>query len=323
MTRFFSEQDVQALLPMEDAISAVEGCFKLLASGDAVNRPRTRVRAEKLLLHVMPGGSATLGYVGVKSYTTGPGGARFYFLLFDAKSGELAALLEADALGQIRTGAASGVATRHLTAESAGRVGIYGAGWQARSQVEAIARVRSLESVLVYSPREERRRKFSEEMSQVLDVRVTPVDDPRQVAAEADILVTATSAREPVLFGEWLSPGQHVNAIGSNHLKRREIDEAVVTRSTFIVTDSLEQAKIECGDLAAVVDNGKLAWEDVFELQSVVSGDVAGRENPSDITLFESQGLAIEDVAVAKHVFERGLETGAGTTLPMSGASAD
>ncbi len=317
MVHFFTEDDVVELLPMKDAVACVDEAFRLLASGDAMNKPRQRVRVDKLMLHVLPAGSSALGYVGLKAYTTGPSGARFYFLMFDAASGELVSLMEADRLGQIRTGAASGVATRYLAREAASRVGIYGTGWQARSQLEAIVVVRSIESVVAYGRNQERRESFCEEMSETLGLPVTPCDSPEAVTAEADILVTVTNSREPVLRGEWLRPGQHINAAGSNNLRRLEIDADAVTSSSFIATDSVEQAKIECGDLADVVESGGISWDDVHELADVVAGNTTARQNDDDITLFESQGLAIEDVAAAKHVYEAGREQGRGKTLDM------
>jgi ornithine cyclodeaminase/alanine dehydrogenase-like protein (mu-crystallin family) len=317
MVHFFSEDDVHELLSMKDAVACVDKGFDLLASGEAMNKPRQRVRVDKLLLHVLPAGSGKLGYVGLKAYTTGPSGARFYFMMFDATSGELVSLMEADRLGQIRTGAASGVATRYMAREDASRVGIYGTGWQARSQLEAIAVVRPIESVVAYGRNPERRETFCQEMSKSLGIPVTPAESPEAVAAEADILVTVTNAREPVLKGEWLRPGQHINAAGSNNLKRIEIDADAVTRAGFIAADSVEQAKIECGDLAAVVNAGELSWDEVYELADVVSGETESRQSEDDITLFESQGIALEDVAVAKHVYEEGKKQGRGKTLDI------
>ena len=314
---YFTENDVARLLSMDAALDAVEGAFLLLGKGEASNKPRSRVRVRKLMLHVLSAGADALGYVGLKAYTTGPGGARFYFLQFDATSGELVAMMEADLLGQIRTGAASGVATRHMAREDAKRIGIYGTGWQARSQLEAIVPVRPIETIVAYGRDPDRRAKFCAEMSEKLGVDVQPAQSPEEVARGADILVTATNAREPVLFGDWLEPGQHVNAIGSNALKRLEIDERAVTRARFIATDSLEQAKIECGDLASVIDAGHLSWSDVHELGDVVAGNVSARTSDDDITLFESQGLAIEDVAAAKVVYERGLAEGVGRELTL------
>jgi ornithine cyclodeaminase/alanine dehydrogenase len=315
MAMFFTEEEVGSLLTMREAVAQVETAFRLLGERKAVNRPRARVRLGKLQLHVMPAGSDALGYAGLKAYTTGPSGARFYFLLFDSGRGELVAMMQADRLGQIRTGAATAVATTYLAPRDASRVGIYGSGWQARSQLEALAASRKVSQVTVFSRDPERRRAFAEEMAKLLGVPVRPASRPEEVAAESEILVTATSSREPVLLGAWLEAGHHMNAVGSNALSRREIDEAAVTRADFIAADSVEQAKIECGDLAAVVEAGKLSWEKVKEMGDVVaSGFTRG---PRDITLFESQGIAIEDVAVAKTVYEKGREQGRGSKLDV------
>jgi ornithine cyclodeaminase/alanine dehydrogenase len=319
MTLFFNEDDVASLLTMDDAIEQTEKAFLLLGERKAVNRPRARVRANAITLHVMTAGAEAFGSVGLKAYTTGRSGARFYYLLFDDTSGEFLALMEADRLGQIRTGAASGVATRYLACEDASRVGVFGTGWQARSQLQAIASVRPIESVRAFSRNEEKRKRFAVEMSEELGVPVETVNGPELVCQDADIVVVATNAREPVLKGMWLRPGQHVNAIGSNALGRREVDELAVRRASIIFVDSLEQAKIECGDLAAVVEAGKLGWESVHELGDLVSGteDVPSRSRADEITLFESQGLAIEDVAAAKRVYDLGRERGVGVDLSI------
>lgn len=317
MVQFLTENDVAELLTMKDAIACVDEAFCLLASKKAMNKPRQRVRVDKLMLHVLPAGSSAIGYVGLKAYTTGPTGARFYFIMFDATSGEMVAMMEADRLGQIRTGAASGVATRYMATESASRIGVYGTGWQARSQLEAIVQVRPIESVRAYGRDQARRETFCGEMSEVLSISVEPCESPEMVPIDTDIVVTVTSSKEPVLKGEWLRPGQHVNAAGSNNLRRLEIDAEAVTRASFIAADSVEQAKLECGDLAAVVEAGGITWDDVHELADVVAGGTAARTSDDDITLFESQGLAIQDLAVAKHVYESSKERGLGKTLDI------
>jgi alanine dehydrogenase len=315
MAMFFTEEDVRSLLPMAEAVAGVEEAFRLLGEKKAVNRPRGRVRLNRLMLHVMSAGSDALGYAGLKAYTTGPTGARFYFLLFDSNAGELKAMMAADNLGQIRTGAATAVATRHLAPRDATRVGIYGSGWQARSQVEALAASREVSQVMVWSRGPARRQKFCDEMASVIGLPVRAASRPEEVAAESEILVTATSSKEPVLLGAWLEPGHHVNAVGSNAANRREIDEAAVVRSDVIAADSVEDAKIECGDLIAVVEAGKLSWERVRELSDIVA--IGFTREPSAVTLFESQGIAIEDVAAAKTVYEKGLAQGRGKTIDV------
>ena len=316
MALFFTEEDVARLLTMDDAVSAVEDAFRQLGEGSAVNHPRARVGLPGTMLHVMPAGSAEWGLLGLKAYIATRTGARFLFHLYDA-SGQLQAVMEADRLGQMRTGAASGVATRFLAREDAATVGMYGTGAHARSQLEAVAAVRTLSRVRVFGRDGERRRRFCEEMSESLGLDVQPTDAPEEIPVGADILITATTSREPVLRGDWLRPGQHINAVGVNFAYKREVDGEVVRRSSFIVVDSKEQARLECGDLVAPVSEGELEWGDVSELGQVVCGKSSGRRTDEDITLFESQGIAIEDVAVARRVFELGRERGVGEALPF------
>jgi ornithine cyclodeaminase/alanine dehydrogenase-like protein (mu-crystallin family) len=198
-----------------------------------------------------------------------------------------------------------------------GSVGIYGTGWQARSQLEAVAAVRAIERAVAFGRDVERRRVFCEEMSQLLDLEVHPAKAPREVPREADILITATTAREPVLHGKWVRDGQHINAIGSNMASRQEVDEEVIRRAALIVVDSKEQALLECGDLIAPISSGATTWERIPELGEVVRGRIRGRSGPKEVTLFESQGIAIEDVAVARKVYELGRARGVGVPLPF------
>jgi ornithine cyclodeaminase/alanine dehydrogenase-like protein (mu-crystallin family) len=316
MALFFTEEEVTSLLSMNDTLLAVEDAFRQLGQGSAVNRPRARVHLPGTMLHVMPAGSAEWELLGLKTYIAKRSGARFLFLLYGT-SGELLAVMEADRLGQMRTGAASGVATRFMARPEAATVGIFGTGWQARSQLQAVAAVRTLRRAVAYGRDDDRRRRFCKEMSELLDLDVRPATAPEQVPEDADILITATTAREAVLHGEWLHSGQHINAIGANFANKREVDGDVIRRSTLVVVDSKEQALLECGDLIAPVSAGELDWDDVHELGDVVSGKLSGRQHGEDITLFESQGIAIEDVAVARKVFELGRERGVGTPLPF------
>ena len=316
MALFFKEEDVTRLLNMNDAVSAVEEAFRQLGEENAVNRPRTRVALPGTMLHVMPAGSSKWGLLGLKAYVATRSGAQFLFHLYDTR-GQLLAVMEADRLGQMRTGAASGVATRVMARDDAATVGMYGTGWQARSQLEAVAAVRTLSRARVFGRDRARRDRFCKEMSESLGIDVQPISTPEEIPIEADILITATASREPVLRGEWLRPGQHINAIGANFAYKREVDGGVIRRASCIVVDSKEQAILECGDLIFPVTDGELAWVDVLELGQLVCGEVLGRKKDEDITLFESQGIAIEDVAVARRVFELGRELGVGEPLPF------
>ena len=305
MALLIREADVARWLPMPECVAAVEAAFEHLDTGQAQNIPRARTRLPAGQMHVMAAADSALGYVGLKAYTAFKGQTRFVVLLFSAESGELLALVEADTLGQRRTGAASGVATKHMARADAATVGVYGSGWQARSQLSAVAVARPLRQVRVFSRNPERRQSFADEMSRELGVEVTPVERPEQAAEGADILVTITSAREPVLKGEWLTPGVHINAAGSNALIRRELDDAAVLRCDRIVADALDQARIEAGDLLPLTERGALHWGQVRSLGEVVTGRFPGRAGDQEITLFKSLGLAVEDIAAAAVVYER------------------
>ena len=316
MTLYLTEQDVTQLLTMPDTLAAVESVFKAQATGDATNEPRKRVRAKGAILHVMSGAVAQLGLLGLKAYTVTRSKARFHVSLYDAASGELLGLIEADRLGQMRTGAASGVATKYLARDDAQTVGIYGTGWQARSQLAAVCAVREIQTVKVYSRSAENRARFCAEMSEQLHIKnITPVEQPAQAAEGADIIITITTSREPVLEGAWLEPGVHINAAGSNSILRRELDDEVIKRASFITVDSLEQARIEAGELVTAVEKGALTWERVHELRRVINGETQGRQNTQDITLFKSLGLAIEDIATAAVVYKRARQLGAGREI--------
>ena len=319
MALYLTEKEVTELLTMTDTLAAVESVFKLQASGDATNESRRRVRAQGSTLMTMSGAVSNFGefkgLLGLKAYTVARSGARFYVSLFDAITGELLAFIEADKLGQMRTGAASGVATKYLAREGAKTVGVYGAGWQATSQLEAVCAVRQIEEVKVYSRKPENRERFCQQMTTELGLtNIHPVETP-QAAAGADIIITITSSREPVVLGEWLKPGTHINATGGNSILRREFDDDTIKRASFIAVDSLDQSKMESGEFVTAVEKGLLTWERVKELRHVVSGQMRGREHAEQITLFKSLGLAIEDVAAAAVVYQKAKERNIGREL--------
>ncbi len=312
---YIEEDQVGRLLSMDDALRAVEEAFRSLGTGTAVNIPRSRVRLPGHTLHVMSGGIPELNLTGLKAYTTTRHGAKFVVLLFQADTGEPLAAVEADRLGQMRTGAASGVATKYMAREDAATVGVIGTGWQARSQLAAVCGVREVTSVKAFGRDRKRREAYCREMSEVLGVPVQPADSARSCVEDADVVITITSAAQPVLEGAWLAPGAHVNAAGSNALVRTEIDMETVRRARVVAVDSREQARVECGDLLEPVEKGLLHWDRVHELADVVAGHVPGRTGPGDVTLFESQGLAVEDVAAAAVVYERAKAEGVGQQI--------
>jgi alanine dehydrogenase len=236
---YLSESDVQELLPMRDAIDVMRKTFEALAQGRAQNQPRRRLILETgSVLHSMAG--AYGNYFGTKFYSTNPRyGAHFYFVLYDAKTAQPLAMMEANHLGQIRTGAASGYATDLLADPQADTLGIIGSGFQARTQLNAVRAVRPVKTVRVWSRSEEKRRRFAEESS------VTAVDSAEEAVRGARIVVTATNSKDPVLESRWIEPGTMINAMGSNVANRRELPADLVQRADLIAADSIEQAKIE------------------------------------------------------------------------------
>lgn len=319
MALYLTEDHIAELLRIDDVIAAVEEAFRQQGAGKAMNRPRQRVPAGTSMLHVMPGGLPELGVMGFKAYAGGRTGTKFLAHLYDTETGELLAVMEADRLGQLRTGAASAVATKYMAKREAGSIGILGTGRQARTQVVAVSRVRPIALVKCYSRSAARREAFAEEMVAELGAEAVPVDSPQDAVEDSDIVITATSAREPVLLGAWLAAGMHINAIGSNAPTRRELDDAAVRRSAVIAADDREQATIESGDLIAAVQTGALDWDTVVELGRIVTGEMPGRRAPDDITLFESQGLAIEDVATMKLAYDLARRRGVGERFRPAG----
>ena len=314
MTLFLTEGEVEGLLDMRSALDAVEEILRQHAEGRATNRARRRVALPGSGLNVMFAGAPEIEALGLKAYTVARAGARFYTMLFDPETGELLSVMQSDKLGQVRTGAASGIATKYLAREDASSLGIYGAGWQAEAQLEAIASVKKLDRVIVHSRTEESRKAFAEKMSERVGLEVETTHAPEEPAAQ-DIVVTVTSSKEPVLRGEWLKPGSHVNAAGSNFLFKTEIDRDVVKRSSLVTIDSREELGLEAGNLLQGIETGTVLPEAIRELGQVVTGQIKGRQNPEDITLFASQGLALEDLAAARLVYDRALEQGVGREI--------
>jgi alanine dehydrogenase len=306
---YLTEADVAELLTPADALSAVEACFLRLARGEVDNRPRVRQRVEGGAFAVMPAVDRELGLAGLKSYIWVSAGTPFVVCLFDIDGGALAAVIEADKLGQLRTGAASGIAAKYLAREGAASLGVIGCGWQAESQVQCIREaVPTIQRVFAYCRTEERLEAFCQKLD-------AEPGEMHQDAAGQEIVVTATTSRDPVLRGEWLQPGALVCAIGANDRRSRELDNTVLQRASFVCCDSVDQAKLESGDLIEPIGQGVLDWLEVHELQEVVAGEVQGRQSPDDIVLFKSNGLAAWDVAAGALALERAREQGVGREL--------
>lgn len=310
-----NEDDVRRLLTMDMALEAVEQVLRKHALDEAQNISRARSQTDHAMLHVMSGAAKTVGYMGYKAYSTARRGAQFHVGLYDGKSGALLSLIQADYLGQVRTGAASGVATQYMARPESEEVGLFGTGKQARTQLLAVCKVRKIRHVHVYSPNDEHRRHFAHEMTPLVQCEIEPVPRPELAAQDKDIVITATSSREPVLSGNWLSEGTHLNVIGSNFLGKAEVDAVAVRRCESIIVDSKDQARLEAGDFVQALEDGSIHWQDIHELGQVIVGRFTGRAHAQDVTLFKSLGIALEDIAVAARVYQKALETGTGRML--------
>ncbi len=316
MALFLNEEAVRQLLTMPLTIEAVEESHKELSLARAIDIPRQRTRLPQTALHILQGALPGRDAIGYKAYTSNRSGIRFLVHVFSAASGALRVVMEADYLGMMRTGAASGVATRWLARPDAEVLGVFGAGWQAEGHIEAIAAVRELSKVKVFARNTERLAAFCAKMSDRLQLDVVPAASPEDTVRGSDIVSTITTASSPLFDAAWLSPGTHINAAGSNSLIRREVGEDVLKVCRPIVVDSVETALKEAGDLLPVMEKGRLSERQLVELGDIILGRHPGRSKPEDITLFESQGMAIQDISVAVRLEALARENGLGVELP-------
>ncbi|GLW59996.1 ornithine cyclodeaminase [Hydrogenophilus thermoluteolus] len=318
MTRFLTEAEVQQCLTMPEAIEAVEWVMGQHAEGAVVDLPRQRVRLPGSITHLLQGAVPALDLTGFKVYTSTREGTRFWVHLYRISTGEPVAVLAADWLGMMRTGATGGVAIRHLARSDAQVLTLFGSGWQAEGQVRAAAAVRAWQAIRVVSRRFENAQQFCARLEKELSVPMVPFapESAAEALAGADVVVTATTSVTPVFDAAWIRPGMHINAIGSNSLARQEIPEKTVVAADRIVVDSRAVALKEAGDLLPAREKGRTRPELWVELGEVLAGIRPGRRGPDAITLFESQGMAIQDIAVAARVLERATALGLGSELP-------
>jgi len=317
VTLFLTESDVVELLPMERALECVEASFVEQEGGGAVYRSRERILLPQVSLHYMAGALPQDRHVGIKVYTATRQDLRFLVLLYDSENGRLLSLMQADHLGRIRTGAASGVATKYLARPDASRLAVIGTGRQARTQAQAVARVRKLSAVKVFGRDPARLQSFCQALSEELGVPAESAASAGDAIRFGEIICTATSSYQPVVHGEFLQPGSHINAIGANMANRRELDDEAIRRASLITVDSVEQSRKESGDLIQGLANVEKGWESVVELHAVVTGKQPGRTSAEQITLFKSHGIALWDMAVAGYVYQEALRLGKGRELDI------
>lgn len=318
MALLLNEENVTDLLTMTEAIAAVEDAFASLADGSGMNHPRERFFLPQGVMHHMAAALPSRKVMGTKTYTTYRAETRFFVQLFSSETGELLALIEGNKLGQMRTGAATGVAAKHMSREDAQSATIYGTGWQAEAQAEALMCVRpKLRRIRVYSRDRTHTDEFCQEMTRRLNIHCAPYTSVEAAGRETEIIICATSASTPFFNGEWLSPGDFVAAVGANRLSAQELDIETIARADIIAVDDWTQAKAEAAELIFAHETRRLAWERVVPLAAIVGGRVPGRENPEQVTIFKSLGVAIEDIAVAALVYEKAKAQNVGQEIPF------
>ena len=318
MTLHINEAEVRAVLTMPQALEAVEEISRKQSTGEVVVHPRRRFELPGGgFFHYMAAADYSAGYVAMKQYTYVRGKLQFLVPLYDMATGDLLAQIEADYMGQLRTGAASGVATKYLARKNSRIAAIIGTGGQARTQLEAVALVRKLESARAYGRDAAKREEFCAEMSERIGIPVHPCSSAAQAVRGADIISTATTASQPLARGADLSPGAHINAIGANHAHKRELDDEAVASADVIVVDSVEQSRQEAGDLIIAFHGDEICWTGVKKLSEIVAGKACGRTSDSEVTLFKSNGIASWDLAVAMQVYAKAKEKGLGRELPL------
>jgi alanine dehydrogenase len=301
---YLNEQNAAEFVDMPSAVAAVRAAFVAQARGEAVNIPRTRLEFGERRLNLMAGGGRAPDRYALKSY----GSSSHHTLLYSAEQG-LLAIMEANLLGRIRTGAASAIATQAMARPNAGKVGLIGAGRQARTQIQALHCVRCVSEVAVFARTRAKQTTFCEQLESELALPVRAAGSAQQAARGADIVVTATTSSTPVLMSEWLAPGTHVNAMGANAASRRELDPQIVLRAAMVVTDDIEQAKAEAAEFIDLARAGRLDWNALIPLHRIVGSPGFQRDHDA-ITLFKSLGVGLEDLAIASLLYDRAVASG-------------
>ena len=304
---------------MSRTIELVERVHREYSTGKAIDVPRERTRLPKTALHMLQGAVPSANVLGFKAYTSSREGTRFFVHAFNAERGNLEAIIEANRLGMTRTGAAGGVAAKWLARPDAKVAGIFGSGWQAQGQLEALANVRKLERVKVFSRNADKVAKFCEKMRARLSLDVVPAASAEDAVRGSDIVVTITTSATPVFSGEWVEPGTHINAAGSNSLLRQEIDEATVRKCDVVTVDSRPTALKEAGDLLPALEKGRLHAGALTEIGEVIAGTRPGRTSPEQVTLFESQGMAMQDLVIAAELITLARAQGVGQEVDFGG----
>ena len=315
MARFLTDADVDGCVSLDDVLPAIEAMLANYGNGAAANLTRRRIAGPGGYLAVMGGALLYDGFFGLKTFTHTENGYSFQVSLYDADTGRLLLYTQANRLGQLRTGATTAVAIKHLANPDSVRLGVIGTGNQAGDQLRAAVNVRNVTEVHAYSRNSANRQAFADRMTDELGIPVIAADYNRDAVTDCDVVIGIASAETPVVLGEWLSTGATVIGAGPTSLRHQEVDAATLVRASRRFVDSLEQAPLECGDIASAVDRGLVQWSQFHELRHVVAGTVAGRLADDDVVYCKLMGTGLADVAAAKVVWERAEALGVGLEI--------
>ena len=315
MTLFLKDEDVAQCVSMDAMLEAIESMQRQYGDGQAHNMTRRKIIAESGMLSVMGGGLFHQGLLGVKTYTVVKGAYSFQVSLYDANTGELLLYTQANRLGQLRTGATTGVAVNHLANPGDATVGIIGTGGQAATQLAAVSKVRGIKKIKAFSRTQDRREEFARRMTDTMGVEVFAAASNEDAVRDCDVVLCIAATMEPVVEGAWLKDGSTVIGAGPTTWRAREVDEDTLKRAGKLIVDSTEQAAIEAGDLCSAVDKGIIQWSKVHELRHVVSGAVTGRDDQGQVVYAKIMGTGVADVAAAKLAYDSAKAQGLGTEM--------
>ena len=315
---YIDEQTAASLINMDDALKLVEEAFSSYSEGKSFNMTRQRMRIRKGALHLLPGAVPYKGVIGFKAYTSFRAGLIFKVHLYDAENGSPLAIIDANEIGRLRTGAATGIATKYMAKKESSTVFIFGGGFQAEAQLEAVCKTTKINKVYVTTRKIENAQNFAEKMSHNLGIEIIPTQNIEEDLPKADIIITITTSVKPLFEHTMLNPnGVHINGAGSNALIRAEVPEKTIEAAEVLAVDSKDVAAIECGDILPSLEKGRLHWNEIVELGEITAGFRKGRITENGITIFQSQGMGLQDIMCAEFIYRKAVAENLGKMLPF------
>lgn len=315
---YIDEATASKILNMDNALNLVEESFTTYARGESFNMTRKRMRIRKGALHMLPGAVPYKNVIGFKAYTSFRAGLIFKVHLYDAENGNPLAIVDANEIGRLRTGAATGIATKYMAKKESNTAFIFGGGFQAEAQLEAVYKTSNIKKAFVTTRKIENAQAFADKMSKSLGIEIIPTQNIKNDLPQADIIITITTAVKPLFEHTMLNPnGVHINGAGSNALIRAEVPEKTIEAAEVLAVDSKDVAAIECGDILPSLEKGRLHWNEIVELGEITAGFRPGRVTENGITIFQSQGMGLQDIMCAEYIYRKAVAENLGKELPF------